>query len=234
MLVAWDPDERVATVGIGGVGDLPPWERAAPLRVALHLVLQDERTGFSHAAAVAPPGRRGVLLTGPGGSGKSTTALAAASLGWDLASEDYVLADLRGDGVRAWSLYATAKLDAPSLALLPELRAATTTPPVDQRYGPAKAVVDLPTLRPDLPSRSVDVAALVSMSADGPDEPTPIRAVDAVRALAPTSVLQLPGDRHGLARAASISRRVPCFALGRRRPPRDVVAALAALCAELG
>ena len=54
---------------------LPPWERACPLRALLTWWAAPERLLMAHGAAVGS-GEGALLLAGPGGSGKSTTALA--------------------------------------------------------------------------------------------------------------------------------------------------------------
>jgi hypothetical protein len=231
VLIGFDPADRTVTVAVGDARALPPWDRAAPVRVPLHLLLQGPELGLSHAAAVAPPGGPGLLLTGPGGSGKSTTSVAAALAGWLVAGEDYVVADLRDESVRAWSLYTTAKLDDAALRLLPGAEHAVAGAAEHQGHGAPKVVVDLPRLRIDLPTPCLTIAALVVVVPDGPESPRPLAAAAAVRALAPTSVLQLPGDRDGLRRAAAIARRVPCYELGRGAHPTTVVERLGDLAA---
>jgi len=65
------------------------YERAAPLRPALHWLLDAAGTGLVHAGAVGRDGE-GVLLAGRGGLGKSTLAAAAVLEGMECAGDDYV------------------------------------------------------------------------------------------------------------------------------------------------
>lgn len=60
-----------------------------------------------HAAAVTLGGRT-LILSGPGGSGKSTAAVACAAAGWDYAGDDYVLSSPQDR--RVAPIYASARL----------------------------------------------------------------------------------------------------------------------------
>ena len=72
-----------------------------------------------HGAAVAEGGRAALLL-GPGGAGKTTTALAAWNAGMDYLGDDYVLVRV-GPHVTGARAYATAKADARTATLLPSV-----------------------------------------------------------------------------------------------------------------
>ncbi len=76
-----------------------------------------------HAGAVGTA-RGGVLITGKGGSGKSTTAAACLGSGLGLAGDDLVLVDMAGDLV-VHSLLSTVKLEPSALARLPYLEKGT-------------------------------------------------------------------------------------------------------------
>ncbi|RZS91446.1 hypothetical protein EV189_0687 [Motilibacter rhizosphaerae] len=213
---------------------VPWWERAAPLRTLLHWALRGPRRLLVHAACVGTGGS-GVLLAGPGGSGKSTTAVAALQAGLQYAGDDYVLVETgaetaTGTGVRAHSVYGTAKLTAESAALLPGL------PPVHpSAYDGAKRVVDVGALHGDRLVRALDVRALV-LPRPVPGSPTRLRpatAAQALMALAPTTVLQLPPDGGAaLAPLAALARAVPVWHLDLGGDPREAVELVARLCAE--
>ncbi len=94
---------------IDAAGRLPYHERAAPLKPLLNVYFGASRRGhLIHGAAVARHGR-GLLLTAPGGSGKSTTALSALRAGWDYLADDWCLVSQDG-APRLHSVYETAKL----------------------------------------------------------------------------------------------------------------------------
>jgi hypothetical protein len=203
---------------------VPWWERAAPLRTLLHWSLGDPpRRLLVHAAAVAGRGR-GALLIGAGGSGKSTTAVACVAAGMTAAGDDYVLLDAVA-GI-AHPLYGTAKLTPAGIALIPGLGPAVW-PPVG--VGDEKRVVDLARLWPERIGRSVPVDVLVMprLVAGGRTRLRRTSGADALRALAPTTILQLPGENRAvLGPLAEIARRLPAYVLELGGPPREAAAEL--------
>jgi len=85
-------------------------EKASPLKPILNWFMARMGCQVVHAAAVGTD-NAGVLITGQGGSGKSTTALACLSSGMNYIGDDSVLIDSRKD-TRVYSLYNSAKLEA--------------------------------------------------------------------------------------------------------------------------
>jgi hypothetical protein len=227
VLLAWDAAERTVTGWIGDTTRLPAWQRAAPLRAPLNWVLRGPGRTLVHAAAVGRAGGgSGLLIGGPGGSGKSTTALSWLLAGGDFAGENDVLLDLDGSGgPTAAPVYANAKVDATTLELMPELRAAAG--PAEEELG-GKAVVDLRALRPGQPTGPIPLAAVVIPRVAGRDLPEvrPISSAAALRALAPSSLLQLPDERAGLAVMAALVRDLPCFEIELSALPAANVSAL--------
>jgi hypothetical protein len=227
MLLAWDAEAEIVSGWIGASARLPAWERAAPLRVALNWALRGPRRALAHAAAVGRAGEgAGLLIAGPGGSGKSTTALSWLLAGGDFAGDDYVLVDLDGSGgPSAGAIYATAKADATAIALLPEL-ASSAAVGVDEYAG--KSILDVRTLRPGQPSSALPIAAVIVPRVAGGTraEVRPISSGAALKALAPSSMLQLPGEAEGFAVLASLVRDLPCFEIDLARSPDANVDAL--------
>jgi hypothetical protein len=180
---------------------IPWWERAAPLRPALHFGLTGPSSHLVHAGAVGDSERGGVLLAGPGGSGKTSLALSAVEHGLGYVGDDYVLLE---DGV-AWNLYGTAKIDAGP--------------------GREKTVleIDAGALVEGLPVRAVVVPAI----GGGRVRLTRISAGDALLALAPSTAFQIPFDRGAvLATLAELVRRVPCYRLKLGSSPAAAATAL--------
>jgi hypothetical protein len=84
-----DTDNALAVVAIDDLSQVPYWTLAAPFRSALGMLLQPHGVQLVHGAAVG--GAEGVvLLTGYGGSGKSTTALSCHRRGLTVLGDDYV------------------------------------------------------------------------------------------------------------------------------------------------
>jgi hypothetical protein len=107
--IYWTPDAR----------QMPHWEVGAPLRPLLHDWLLGVGKLPVHGGAVGYPDG-GLLLAGPGGTGKSNTALACLNSDLLYASDDFcVLAD--EGGWQVYSLYCTGKIAAGDLARHPHL-----------------------------------------------------------------------------------------------------------------
>lgn len=91
--------------------------RAHPARSAIATWLASARVAVLHLAAVVFDSAA-VLLIGPGGAGKSTTALACGVEGAGVVGDDLCVVDVRGGGASVHALYATAKLHRDSVRLL--------------------------------------------------------------------------------------------------------------------
>jgi hypothetical protein len=63
----------------------------------------------------------GVLLAGPGGSGKSTTSLSCMQEGWSYLADDYVSVEQNGQRVIGYGAYNSAHLDPAHLQRFPRL-----------------------------------------------------------------------------------------------------------------
>ncbi len=173
---------------------IPWWERAAPLRPALHWALRGEHRHLVHAGAVGDT-RGGVLLAGASGSGKTTVALAALEHGLGYLADDYILLNTTQPPT-AHAIYT-------SLSVRPE-------PDAEE-----KAVLDVARLMPGSVRESLPVrAVLVPRIRSGHARLTPITPTEALLALAPSTVFQMPFDDGAvLASLANLVRTVPCFAL---------------------
>jgi hypothetical protein len=100
---------------------LPYWAKASPLRTLFHWWAERNRCQLLHAAAVGHDGS-GILITGKGGVGKSTTALTCLAAGLQYISDDYLIARLEPSPC-AFSLYSTAKINADQIERFPQFRA---------------------------------------------------------------------------------------------------------------
>ena len=121
-----------------------------------------------HAAAVARDGRdgrdghdgRAVLLVGPGGRGKTTTALTLATRGWRLIADDRCFLEATPHGTVVHGLYGTAVLTQAMVGRL----GADRWESLGRTHG-GKSAHRLP---PDLPvARSALLGAVVTVDHDG-------------------------------------------------------------------
>jgi hypothetical protein len=190
----------------------PYWELAAPLRTIFHWWCSRRNQQLIHGAAVGTL-QGAILLTGKGGSGKSTTALSALLSGMDYMGDDYVLCELDGNIARIHSLFNTAKLDDCSLRYLPELQSKLHN--TDRRHD-EKAVVFTHEHFPRQVCRSRVLHAIVipRVTSSASSRISPLKAVSAYLALSPTTVFQLPGAKQAaLTFLKQLVERLPCYQL---------------------
>lgn len=112
ILYAVDLESNTAFCWKRDSSPLPYWEVVSPFRPLLHCWFRKQGLQFVHAAAVGTPDG-GLLLTGKGGSGKSSTALSCLQSGLRYLCDDFCMVEQRGGAYSAFGLYATAKLEGP-------------------------------------------------------------------------------------------------------------------------
>lgn len=205
----FDTNDNLGIFAVRDAATLPSYERAAPLRTLLHWILETRGCRLAHAAAV-----EGALLAGRGGSGKSTTALLCANAGMRFAGDDYV--GITANPAIAHAIYATAKIDANSIAMFPDLALHISA------SNGEKGVALLSDVTTSFPIRVL----LLPRVTGGKSQLRRASGADALRALAPTTVFQLPGnDATTVAWMARLVREVPAYALD-LGDDRDAIPAL--------
>lgn len=205
----------------------PPWEEGSPLRNFVHWHLAGRRAGLIHAGTLGLGGQ-GVLLAGPGGSGKSGTVLGGLLHGLDSVGDDYVLVRLDGD-LRVEPVFAVTKQDPAGLA---RLGAAI---PEGEVNWQGKHLLRLDQVGHLPPEGGLRPRALLlpRVSGEARTRISPATAKEGFLALAPSGVSQIPGDRNAnFALCAEVSRRLPCFRLDLGTDPHEVSARLRAFIAE--
>jgi hypothetical protein len=190
---------------------LPYWDYTAPFRHLLSWWLDAQGLRQVHGGAVGTE-EGGVLLVGPGGSGKSTTALSTLlDERLRYAGDDYVAVG-SGDAPAVHSLYCSGKVHPDDLHRLPHLEPALAdgARPDEkavfyvERAFPGRAVAGFP-LRAIVVPRVTDRRAARAV---------PGTRAEALAALAPSTIFQLhPPARDALAWMAELVRRVPTFVL---------------------
>ncbi len=225
-LSLYDPSRQLGLLRFPDSDSATFWEQAAPAHRLLHWWAAGLGIQLVHAAAVGSPDG-GVMLVGRGGSGKSTTALACLGSSLGYLADDYCMISL-DSAPRVHSLYSTGKADLTSLRMLPSLNDAFASAPerIDGKRVLFCAWHFQASLLHSCPLRAIVVPRL------GAAEPALARipAAHALRMVAPSTMMQLPGDRAAtLARLAALVKSVPCYELALSTDPYAAVPLLALL-----
>jgi len=209
-----------AGVGIYWVNtttDLPYWAKSSPMRSLFHWLMEQRGLQLVHAAAFGDE-NGGVLITGKGGVGKSTTSLAALTAGMTFIGDDYLIVGLEPEPT-AYTLYSTAKLQPHQAARFPDLAALAE----GQTPAPGeKVVLYLYPSHGHQILRSVPLKWVLTPVFNDSDETAfeAISPVDLHRAAAFTTMSQLP--HAGVATHDFIRRMIEKTPRRRIRLGRDI------------
>lgn len=216
-----DRAQKLAVTWSASADRLPDWEDSFPLRTILHWMSSAHDCCLAHAAVVERDGH-GVLLTGRGGSGKSTTTVAALYAGMRTCGDDFVMVD----PVRrtAHALYDTLKLDDTALDWFADLKPRVANP---ARAADQKARVHLSDVMPGRLLKSTPLQAVIQPIITDDTSPS-LHRVDpgvVLRALAPTTLFLLRGEERLLAdKLGALVRGLPAWQLRLTRRPLESAA----------
>lgn len=208
----YDPKRHRGVQLLEGPGAYPPWERAAPLRPFLHWIYADLGMRLIHAGTLGTGGR-GVLIAGAGGAGKSGTTLSGILAGLESVGDDYVLLRPGENGASLYPVFRVVKQDR---AGFERLRLGRYIADPGELNWQGKYEFDFEDLGRGRRAPRLDLGAILVSRVTGGSrtEIVPIRQRDAMLALAPSGIFQMPGERRsGPAFFAAIIRSVPCFRL---------------------
>jgi hypothetical protein len=206
-----DLERNLGIFWIRDADRLPFWERGAPLRIIFHWWMRRHDNQLTHAAAVGNA-EGGVLLVGRGGSGKSTTALACLDSRLKFVSDDYCLVGTR-PAPHVYSIYSSGKLTLGSLEKFPGLET------IFSQVETIKADKMLYFLGRKFHGKiatGFPLRAILLPHVRGGTETSlkPVSQISALRALAPSSIFQLPGaGRSEFETLTKLVRDIPCYAL---------------------
>lgn len=209
-------------------------EVSKPYVLMLSVWLHDRAVQVLHCGLVARRGA-GVLLPGVSGTGKSTTAITAATQGLDFLGDDFIGLEHRdGREFLGHSLFATACLTRGTLERLPALRADAVA---DDVPGEEKPIVFVSELYPARMRSTVPLRALALVRIRQPrTEILPARRAEALRALAASTlhtVVPRPG-REALERMGALAEQVPAFWLHLGPDLEDIGPAIDRILSQVG
>lgn len=190
------------------------YERGKPLHLLLSVWYHDQDMQVIHAGLVSRNGQ-GVLFPGMGGSGKSTSALACLSSGFDYLGDDYIGLQASPDGTFiGHSIYNSTWLEPDHMANFPLLSPHAI---YGRHPGEDKCLVLLSHLFPKQlsPGAQIRVLALPRIADASTTRFFPASRADALLQLAPSSLLALaprPGAR-GFQILTQLVKSVPSYRL---------------------
>jgi hypothetical protein len=229
----YDPVRSVALYWTADVARIPIWDWGTPLRIILNEWAKLNGLFLAHSGAVGLA-EGGVIFAGKSGSGKSTSALACLDQGALLyAGDDYSLLSVTAQPY-VHSLYSSAKLKG-----IPDFdRFSHLLPFVVNRdhLERQKALVLLNDAFREKVTSGFRLRAILVPRISGRPETTiePSTPMAALKALAPSTLLQLPGDGKETMRLLSgLVRRVPAYTLNAGTHMRGIAQGVETLLKQL-
>ncbi len=204
-------EKKVAIFWTRDFSQLPYYERSAPLKYILNLILKEKQLFLTHAACVGTD-LGSVLMVGKGGSGKSTTALACLSAGLSYISDDYCLVSPQNHPT-AFCIYNTAKMRQDSVSQFADTFKCFDHVPSIQ--GEKKLLFlhqDFSSLiEGSLPIKAILIPRIVNSELSSLKDASRIQAL---LALAPSTIFQLPGNNSEMLEPfKELLKKAPCYFL---------------------
>lgn len=204
----------------------PDWDAGSPLRNLLRWHLTTAEQGFVHAGTIGYGGR-GLMLAGPGGSGKSGTVLAGLLHGMESVGDDYVLARICSDGgVAVKPIFKTLKCDRSGLERLRLLDASSDrSSQLGHQNWQGKHQFTFGDIAKSDPSQEMKIAAICVPTVTGGRKTliVPMPRSAAFLALAQTGFKQMPGDtRLSLQFCSDLIKRVPSYRIELGTDPDEI------------
>jgi glycosyltransferase involved in cell wall biosynthesis len=189
----------------------PYWVYSSPFRTLIHWWMEKNNCQLIHAAAVGVD-NKAILITGKGGSGKSTTSLTCLNRGLKFLGDDYVI--VKKDPVPfVYSLYCSAKINVDDIVNFPEL-VELSSPKVAEDQE-KEVLFIFPKLK-ELVEIKMPLVAILTPVIQPTEitEITPTNFWPIQRAISFTTITQLPGvGKHTQIYINEFITKLPCFTL---------------------
>lgn len=224
-----DPRHRAARIVVAPGCEKRLGETAGLL--AIEAAIDAAGQQIMHAASLTLPGQDDVVIIhAPSGTGKTTTSLALAGVGFGLCSDDATVIEVTEDGIRAWGFPRDVKVHRKSAAMLPGISAVLG----EQWDCNGEQPVSLDRLSSALsisPIRQRQVAGVFHLVRDGRQTASlgKIGQTDSLALLASDNVRAgsatlLPMQGRRFAALAALCSRVPVFEIRVGADPVEVAA----------
>ncbi len=217
----FDNKTKQAIFWVKNPDHLPYWTSAAPLRTIFHWCMEMKGCQLLHAAAIGTD-KGAVLLTGTGGSGKSTTALTGLCNAMDFAGDDYVVTRL-SPSPSVFTLYSSAKINPDNTSAFPKLKKLI----VHNGSGEEKVVFKLfPDLQRQIP-KEMPLVGVLAPRINRSTQTTissPAHRKEIERAASLTTVSQLPyAGKYTYEFITELVRKLPSFYLNLGLDSQDIL-----------
>lgn len=211
-MFAFDRVRRHIVGWVADTGRLTQYEIGRPWHSELLLWGRDRGLQPVHAGFIHRNGD-GILLGGPGGSGKSTTSLLCMGAGWDYLADDYVALESRGEGFVGHGLYCSTHLEPEHLRRFAHLEPSAIPGRLARED---KSLVLLSGVAGSRLSARANIRVLALPHVADQATTTFRRAsrAEALLRLAPSSLLLLPyqgAGHNGFAALVALVERVPTY-----------------------
>ncbi|GAB3508591.1 phosphoenolpyruvate carboxykinase (ATP) [Emticicia fontis] len=188
---------------------LSPNETASPLRMVFHLWFDPTELFLCHAAGLGFS-KKGILLTGKSGSGKSTSTLSCLNTELKYAGDDFILVDSEKSMV--YSLYSAAKLNIDQFDNFPHLKPLISN---IEHVPREKGHVYINESFTDSMINQFSIQAILLPTITGLEN-TFIKEcskIDAIKALVPSSVWILRTNKKSVEKMKLLISKTPTFRL---------------------
>ena len=214
---------RAVTVLIAADFDPRLWRRPETSRPLLERMLSAQGLVSVHGGTIGTP-TRGVLVTAPGGRGKSSLVAAGVRAGWRTTGDDFLFLEQSDAGPLLHAMYRTVKIAPDSPAWHDAMAHGALSDGPD-----GKRMTMLDDIRPGCLVHAHQPVAIVVPKVGDRVVLAEIGHREALAALVPTS-LAMSSDRPSAVRKlAAMTQALPCYELSLARDPERELAALAGL-----
>lgn len=190
------------------------WEPTFSFRIIFHWWTKSLNAQLIHAGCMAIDENNGWIISGPSGSGKSSTCLELLDGGYHYLGDDYIWVELQNDEIEVYSIYQTAKVNPDNFAdrfsYLNDLLHNS------ENFHDQKAILNIRNLEGDRILEKTMIRGIILPEVKAEHETAIIEcsSSEAFINIAPTTMHHLPHDRNiSFKKIKSLSTRLNSYKL---------------------